>query len=328
VNIRTATEADLATIRELYEEFLGSMEGEPEYLRETWEDNRERAERRLRSGDFLIAEDDGGAVAFAETELHGPSLGWIEALYVRERARRSGVSRALIAEATRRFRERGATHIGLEVLDGNAPARALYDRLGFEQIWRGLSVDAATLESRLAERPRGASFGSVHVQTDDRAAVERAVHHFLPRLGQAGGTIVSAPRTGWVAVYNELCDRDPAALRRLAKELADRMGAVVLLLGVEEDAVVRFVLYERGTVMDEYLSVQEYYGPLPPGDVIALAANPRVVARLTGADPEAVRTAAVHAKRPEDLPPARELVASIARAIGIEGGDHGYEGAA
>ena len=36
----------------------------------------------------------------------------------------------------------------------------------------------------------------------------------------------------------------------------------------------------------------EHYGPLPPGDVIALAANPRVVARLTGADPAAVRAVA------------------------------------
>ena len=36
----------------------------------------------------------------------------------------------------------------------------------------------------------------------------------------------------------------------------------------------------------------EFHGPLPPGDVVALAANPRVIARLTGADPARVRTAA------------------------------------
>jgi hypothetical protein len=127
-----------------------------------------------------------------------------------------------------------------------------------------------------------------------------------------------------VAVYDEVCDRDPAQLQRLARELSDRRGAVVLALGVEEGAVVRFVLLERGRVMDEYLSVQEYYGPLPPGDVVALGANPRLVARLTGADPERVRAAAKHGRIPEDLPPAPELLADLARAIGIEGGEHGY----
>ena len=70
------------------------------------------------------------------------------------------------------------------------------------------------------------------------------------------------------------------------------MGAVVIAIGVEHDHVVRFVLHEAGRIVDEYLSVPEYYGPLPPGDAIALAANPRVVARLTGAEPAAVRAVA------------------------------------
>ena len=38
----------------------------------------------------------------------------------------------------------------------------------------------------------------------------------------------------------------------------------------------RFVLFERGRVMDEYLSVPEYYGEIPSGEVISLAANPTV----------------------------------------------------
>ena len=37
------------------------------------------------------------------------------------------------------------------------------------------------------------------------------------------------------------------------------------------------ILFERGSIVDEYLSVPEFYGPLPPGDVVGLAANPRVV---------------------------------------------------
>ena len=96
------------------------------------------------------------------------------------------------------------------------------------------------------------------------------------------------------------------------------MGAVVLL-GVERDELLRMILFERGSVVDEYLSVPEFYGPLPPGDVVGLAANPTVVSRLTGADPEAVRQIARTASAPADLPPARELLASLAEALGVEG---------
>ncbi len=80
-------------------------------------------------------------------------------------------------------------------------------------------------------------------------------------------------------------------------------------------------------MVDEYLSIQEFYGPLPPGDVIALAANPRVVARLTGAEPAVVRAAAVHARTPQELPPPEETLAALAAAMGIEGAGHGWSDA-
>ena len=77
--------------------------------------------------------------------------------------------------------------------------------------------------------------------------------------------------------------------------------------------------------MDEYLSVPEYYGEVAPGDVISLAANPTVVARLTGADPAEVRRVVLNAGSPDELPPADELAAAVASLLGVEGGDHGYE---
>jgi hypothetical protein len=132
------------------------------------------------------------------------------------------------------------------------------------------------------------------------------------------------PRNGWVAVYDELGDREPEMLRRLARELSDRMGAVVLLLGVENGEVVRFVLFERARLMDEYLSVPDYHGELPPGDVIALSANPTVAARLTGAEPGEVRRVARTAKTPAELQPAGELVVAIGEVLGVAGAGHGY----
>jgi uncharacterized protein involved in cysteine biosynthesis len=98
----------------------------------------------------------------------------------------------------------------------------------------------------------------------------------------------------------------------------------VVALSLEVDEVVRMVALDRGGIVDEYLSVPEFYGPLAPGDVIGLAANPTVLARLTGAEPQRVREAAPTAASPADLPPAREILAALAAALGLEGALHGH----
>ena len=89
-------------------------------------------------------------------------------------------------------------------------------------------------------------------------------------------------------------------------------------LGAEAGAVVRFVIHDRGRMVDEYLSVPEYFSPLPPGDALALRANPTVVSRLTGADSARVRAVARTAESPGELPPAEELYAQIAAVLGLE----------
>ena len=226
-----------------------------------------------------------------------------------------------LRELVARARDEGAGEVLLETTHEAGDA---WLRVGFSEVARVLVAPVDTLEQRLAGA-REASFGSIHVQSDDVDAVVRAVRQFVPRLpGGSGGSVVVPPREGWTAVYDELCDREPEMLRRLARELSDRMGAVVVALGLEEGAAVRYIAYERGRIVDEYLSVPEYHGPLPPGDVVALGANPRVMARLTGADPEDVRRAAPTAASTADLAPGPELLADLAAVLGIEGGDHGY----
>ena len=121
-----------------------------------------------------------------------------------------------------------------------------------------------------------ASFGSIHAQTDDVDVILKAVEMFVPRLpGRSRGSIVTQPRGGYVTVYDDVCDRDPAMLRRLAKEISSRTGLVVITLGIEEEAVVRMILFDRGGIVDEYASVPEFHGPLPPGEVDRAAREPR-----------------------------------------------------
>ena len=71
-------------------------------------------------------------------------------------------------------------------------------------------------------------------------------------------------------------------------------------------------------MVDEYLSVPTYYGALNKADELSLAANPTLVARLTGADPARVRAVARTASSPGELPPARELLAQIADVMSLE----------
>jgi hypothetical protein len=169
------------------------------------------------------------------------------------------------------------------------------------------------------EQEGTASHGSVHVQTDDQGAVVQAVSRLVPRVFRSRATVVSSPRNGWVAVYDEVADRYPRQLGRLGRELSNATGLVVFTIGVEEATAVHYIAYERGRTLDEYLSVPEFRGPLPPGDAIALRANPTVVSRLTGAHPPSIRAVARTAASPDELPPADELLRELALALGIEG---------
>ena len=181
---------------------------------------------------------------------------------------------------------------------------------------RAIAAERATAAGE-AQKPT--SHGSVHLQTDDQAAVEQAVTRLVPRVFRSPATVVSAPRNGWIAVYDEIADREPRQLARLGRELSNATGLVVFTIGIEDAAVVHYIAFERGRTLDEYVSVPDFRGPLPSGDAIALRANPTVVARLTGAHPASIRGVARTAASPDELPPADLLLKELALALGLEG---------
>lgn len=319
MRIRRATEGDEPLLRELWEEFENEIPA-PYGWSETWEEEWVDTARRIREGVVAIAEDDGAALGYAGAnppDEHGRVH--VLSAYVRPGARRRGVTKALLQEVTTAAREAGATFVTLDVLETNATARAVWERLGFVPVQRMMATPLDELERRLSVERHGDSDGAVYVQTDDAGAVERAAAQFLPRVGASGGAHVAAQANGWTAVRHEAVSRDPSLLRRLARELSDRMGAVVVSLGVEAGAVARLIVFERGRVADEYASVPEFFGPLPPGDVVALRANPTVLSRLTGADPAAIRAAAPQGSRPDELPPAPEIAERLAGVLGLAG---------
>lgn len=325
MTVRRATDADLAVLEELWTAFEREVPP-PEHVEA--DPARELAEIReiVASGLAFLAEQDG-PVGFALARVTGPGLARLTDLYVVRDARRDGVAARLVSAVAEALVERGVQHLDLEVRAGNSDARLVYSRWGFTEQLHVLGVPLATLRERLAPERRAASFASIHVQTDAVGDVERAVREFTLRIGSRAWRVVG-PRNGWATVYDEVIDRDPTALVRFGRELSSRLGAVVVALSLEAEQVVRLVAFERGGIVDEYLSVPEFYGPLAPGDVIGLAANPTVLSRLTGADPQRIKALATTAATPGELPPARALIASLGDVLGLEGVDHGYEQAA
>lgn len=96
---------------------------------------------------FLVAEADGaGRVGFADLQLVGDDRAHLSYICVTEAARGRGVAGTLLRDHLDRFPE--VTSMQLDVFEDNQPARALYDRLGFER--------GATTTWWVADLPRDA----------------------------------------------------------------------------------------------------------------------------------------------------------------------------
>jgi ribosomal protein S18 acetylase RimI-like enzyme len=315
VNIRVATEQDEAALRSLWEEFEAEVPEPDGFEPESWEEYSKELNANIAAGAVFVAEDGEAAVGMLEASVADPGRWHIETVHVRVEARRQGVARALLRACAEAARADGATHISLGVLAANEPAQAVWRRLGFETVELVMAQPLEALEIRVGEAPVGPSRATTHIQTDDRHAVERAIQHFVPRLENVEIRDASG---GWIRISDPVLDGDRQAHERFADTLSDMLGAVVVALALESGTVVRYRLYERGRMVDEYLSVPGFYGGVDRADELALEANPTLVARLTGAERDEVRRVARTAATPADLPPGEELYTQIGRMMGLE----------
>lgn len=315
MTVRPATAQDEAVLRTLWEEFEAEVPEPAGFAAHTWEGAWPSLREEIAAGAVFLAEGPDGPSGFANALADGPGRFRLDTIYVQPRVRRTGVAKELLAAVAGVARAAGATHLTLEVLERNETARAVWGRLGFASLSRVLAEPLDALEARLAAPTDGGSRSSTHVQSDDRVSVDRTLAQFVPRLEAVE---VKDATDGWIRIAAPMLDSDRTAQSKLARELSERLGAVCVALALEHGAVVRFQLYERGRMVDEYLSVPTFYGPISKGDELALEANPTLVARLTGADREVVRRTARTAAEPADLPPAAELYEQIVRMMGLE----------
>lgn len=82
---------------------------------------------------FRVLEEDGRVVATTVLTF-GPKSGYVSFVMVDPATRRRGYARRLLESSRELTRRRGKPYIVLDVLAANAPARTLYDTLGYRQL--------------------------------------------------------------------------------------------------------------------------------------------------------------------------------------------------
>jgi ribosomal protein S18 acetylase RimI-like enzyme len=128
-------EKDVGSVAALMAEFRDHMERDEPALDQL----RATADTLLRDPhtEFLLAARDGAGEPAAVCQLRfrlaiwtGADDCWLEDLFVREDARRSGLGRALVAAALERAEARGCRRVELDVDEDNESAIALYRAMG------------------------------------------------------------------------------------------------------------------------------------------------------------------------------------------------------
>jgi ribosomal-protein-alanine N-acetyltransferase len=125
VLIRPAVADDIPAILKIEQHAEGAAHWTEERYRETFKEDRPR---RL----VMVAEDQSGVQGFGVIQyLHHECE--VENLVVAPGTRRQGVGKRLLLSLIDLARSEGAITASLEVREGNAAARALYQSLGFRE---------------------------------------------------------------------------------------------------------------------------------------------------------------------------------------------------
>lgn len=98
-----------------------------------WNDPEADISRKINADPqlFLVGEVDGQIAATVMAGYEG-HRGWINYLAVAPSLQRSGLGRAVMAEAERKLRERGCPKINLQVRSSNKDVIRFYASLGFK----------------------------------------------------------------------------------------------------------------------------------------------------------------------------------------------------
>jgi ribosomal protein S18 acetylase RimI-like enzyme len=138
--IRRATEADLAVMQRLWNDFTAEATFTP-YPGSAFDPSL------VTKHIALVAEEDDGVLGTVYANTASKDFGYVFGLYTRPDARRRGVARAMMRAIASVLHEEGRRYVVLSVDTPNEKARALYERLGFEDAARMLRAEVDALLS-------------------------------------------------------------------------------------------------------------------------------------------------------------------------------------
>ncbi|MCA1588369.1 MAG: GNAT family N-acetyltransferase [Chloroflexi bacterium] len=139
---------------------------------------------------------------------HARFEGWVSELVVRERFRRRGIGRMLLAAAIAEWRLRDGHQVMLEVAHGRTAARGLYGAAGFEE--RGKYFEIAPVRTRGMSPAGGVEIRPVRDEDADFEASTRLLAELgrpsprdeqLPALRRTYSAHVARPDTGSLLAF-------------------------------------------------------------------------------------------------------------------------------
>ena len=134
VTIRAAGASDLRVVRELFEEYAGTLGFELDFQDFGDELATLPGAYAPPGGALLLAEIDGEPVGCVGLRSLGEGCCELKRMYVRPGHRGSGIGRILGAAIIGEARERGYARMRLDTIDTMTVAIALYASLGFVKI--------------------------------------------------------------------------------------------------------------------------------------------------------------------------------------------------
>jgi GNAT superfamily N-acetyltransferase len=165
IRIRDAAPEDVPAVLGMIRD-LAAFEREPDAVVATEADLLRDGWGPHKRFGCLVAELDGSAAGFAlwfynYSTWEGRAGLYLEDLYVKPAARRHGLGARLVAELAALAVREGCRRFDLSALHWN-PARAFYDRLGFEYRadWLSYRLSGAALAALAEEAGGGADRGS------------------------------------------------------------------------------------------------------------------------------------------------------------------------
>ncbi|MFO0957295.1 MAG: hypothetical protein U0800_07475 [Isosphaeraceae bacterium] len=170
----------------------------------------------------------------------------------------------------------------------------------------------------------GGFYGSVHVRSEDREAVQSALeavsHDTKERF------LLGPPLNGWIGVYPEGHGQD----LQIAQHLAGRLGGEIVAMLVHDDDFLVYEYYRDGELIDEYNSMPDYFDEVSEYEVPEEGRKPRghpeVLAHLA-VDPYKFGSlvSKLVGEESRRVVFASELMEDLAAAIGIRNAVTSYE---